>query len=198
MCREKTGMSGCPTPHVSPGAQSRHLVLKLRRLPVAVALLFPKRADRAGAGAGAGISQTDLQSAMANIFAGAARSPSMSLNDVVNADEVLASGVLGEAGIEETLLALLPEGQRTPEELRALVSGPQFQQALASLTSALAGDNFNAVMSSFGIDPSPGMAALAQGNGVRAFLDALVAQYGGDAAEQQQEEREGDDEGKEK
>ncbi|CAM9201544.1 unnamed protein product [Heterosigma akashiwo] len=138
---------------------------------------------------------------MANIFAGAARSPSMSLNDVVNADEVLASGVLGEAGIEETLLALLPEGQRTPEELRALVSGPQFQQALASLTSALAGDNFNAVMSSFGIDPSPGMAALAQGNGVRAFLDALVAQYGGDAAEQQQqqqEEREGDDEGKDK
>mmetsp|Transcript_21999 Transcript_21999/g.28803 ORF Transcript_21999/g.28803 Transcript_21999/m.28803 type:complete len:386 (+) Transcript_21999:60-1217(+) len=130
---------------------------------------------------GGALTTEALQQAMMNIAAGATQEP-MRLNDVCNADEILESGVLQDEAVQKQLLELLPEGQQTPEELQSLIRGPQFQQALTSLSAALQGDNFNSVMSNFGIDPTPGMSALARGNGIEAFLQALIAQYGGQPA----------------
>ena len=55
---------------------------------------------------------------------------------------------------------------------------PQYQQTLASLTSALQSENYNSIFANFGLDPAAGAEALARGNGVEAFLAALEAQAG--------------------
>jgi len=127
---------------------------------------------------GGALTTEALQAAMANVLAGAGQTQIAPLQAVLNADEIVETGILNEEDVQKQLMELLPEGQQTPEELYSLIHGPQFQQALGALSSALQNGNFQDVTASFGIDPAPGTAALAQGNGIEAFLQALAAQYG--------------------
>lgn len=47
-----------------------------------------------------------------------------SLNDVVNAREIEATGILDDPQVQEVLLPLMPDGQQTEHELRETVSQP--------------------------------------------------------------------------
>ncbi len=51
----------------------------------------------------------------------------------------------------------MPAEQQDAQQLNSTVRSAQFQQALGSLTAAVQHpDNFQSVMSNFGVDPSPG------------------------------------------
>jgi len=151
------------------------------------------------AGRGGQLTAADLQRAMMNLTGMQQQQQqqrSVSLTEVINADEVLRSGLLADPAVQEQLIPLLAEGQQTPEQLEAIMHSPQLRSSLGSLTGALQTDNFNSIMSNFGLDPSRGMEALAAGNNVEAFLQALLALQqseeggagGGAAGEEKMEE----------
>ena len=62
--------------------------------------------------------------------------------------------------VQAELLPHLPPGQQSAEFLESTVRSPQLTQAITALDEALQGGNYGAVVSNFGIDPSPGTAAL--------------------------------------
>jgi len=93
-----------------------------------------------------------------------------------NLDEFLA-----EEGHED-LAQHLPEGLQTTAELRQTVRTPQFSQAVGRLSGALQTSNYNAVLSNFGLDPAAGAAEMQRGDATGAFLQAVQAQAGSDAA----------------
>lgn len=171
----------------------------------------PARSGSGAAGTGPGaLTQADLQRAMMNLAgiahaAQAQQQQAAPLTEVVNAEEVLRSGILRDPAVQEQLIPLLAEGQQTPEQLEAIMRSPQLRSTLASLTGALQTDNFNSIMSNFGLDASRGMEALAAGNNVEAFLQALLALQqqqqppaaGSSGGEGKEEKEEGKDEGKE-
>mmetsp|Transcript_3941 Transcript_3941/g.11555 ORF Transcript_3941/g.11555 Transcript_3941/m.11555 type:complete len:387 (-) Transcript_3941:413-1573(-) len=123
-----------------------------------------------------GITAEALQAAMMSVASAANRARPTPLQDIVTAEEVERTGILANPEVAERLLSALPEGRQTPEELRATIRSPQFQQTLTSLSAALQTENYNSIFANFGLDASAGAAALAQGNGIQAFLDALNAQ----------------------
>lgn len=96
-----------------------------------------------------------------------------------NLARVITSDVLQEMideSDEETkqaLLALLPEGRQTMEELRLTIRSPQLRQTLVQLSRALNSENIGIVLASFGLDASAGMQLLQIGDGIGAFLAAL-------------------------
>jgi hypothetical protein len=157
------------------------------------------------AGRGGPLTAADLQRAMMNLTGMQQQQQrSVPLTEVINADEVLRSGLLADPAVQEQLIPLLAEGQQTPEQLEAIMHSPQLRSSLSSLTGALQTDNFNSIMSNFGLDPSRGMEALAAGNNVEAFLQALLALQqseeggaGGGAGAGEEKMEEGKDEGKE-
>jgi len=122
----------------------------------------------------------DLQGAMAGL---ATTSPVGSptsdppLNEIANADAVVASGILENENVKSALIALLPEGQQTEKDLLENLRSPQLQQSMKSLSSAISGDvqTFNEVIANFQMDPSDGAAALATGSPIQAFIDCLLA-----------------------
>ena len=96
------------------------------------------------------------------------------LTDILTADDV--APLLEDSDVVNRLLPHLPEGQQNLEELRRTIRSPQFRSTLRTLTSALLSDNYNTVMANFGLDPASGSDALAQGNPILAFLQAIQAQ----------------------
>jgi hypothetical protein len=81
------------------------------------------------------------------------------LTDVVDAEQV-EPALLGDEAAVAALLPLLPPGLQTKAELAFMLRSPQLRQALGALGAALQTDNFNAVMSNFGLDPMAGAAEL--------------------------------------
>jgi len=96
------------------------------------------------------------------------------LSDVVTEAEV--APLLADPEIVAALLPLLPEGQQTEEELRTTIRTPQFRSTLRTLSSALMSDNVNSIFANFGLNAVDGGDAMAQGNPILAFLQALQAQ----------------------
>ncbi|CAM9883290.1 unnamed protein product [Chrysoparadoxa australica] len=88
----------------------------------------------------------------------------------------LSPGIFDDPSVVEALTPLLPESQQSEAELRETMRSPQLQQALASLTQALQSDNFNSIMSNFGLVASnpASQGAMASGDGVRALVEALI------------------------
>lgn len=147
--------------------------------------LVPSTASGPAAGSGSpgAVTAADLMRALNNASAALPqRSPAVPLQEVVTAEQVDESGVLEDTTTQEQLLPTLPADHQTVEELRATVHSPQYQQTLASLTSALQSENYNSIFANFGLDPAAGAEALARGNGVEAFLAALEAQAGAGAS----------------
>ncbi len=152
---------------------------------------------------------SDLQGAMASLAthsplaaggstAGARVPP---LQEIVTADSVEASGILKDPAVRQRLIDLLPEHQRTEEDLRQNLRSPQVQQALQSLSAAISPNNnnnndnnniiphdltaFHNVIINFSMNPDDGAVALANGDPIQAFLDCLLASV--------QREQQGDD-----
>jgi hypothetical protein len=98
------------------------------------------------------------------------------LLDVLQSDAIINSGILNKPEVQQRLMELLPESQRTPEGLLQNIRSPQFQQSVNALAEALHSDNFHAIMASFGIDPSPGIGKLMQGDPVGAFIACILAE----------------------
>ena len=69
--------------------------------------------------------------------AGTRAAPRMSLNSVVTPESVHSSGILDDPEVRSALMELLPDSQKTEQDLRATLHTPQFQQAMASLSAAL-------------------------------------------------------------
>jgi len=77
-----------------------------------------------------------------------------SLKDIINVDEILASGLFDRPEVVAKLAEYLPEGQVTAENLRENIRSPQFQQAVSMFNQALRTGQLAGIMSSFGLDAS--------------------------------------------
>jgi len=77
-----------------------------------------------------------------------------SLKDIINVDEILASGLFDRPEVVAKLAEYLPEGQVNAENLRENIRSPQFQQAVSMFNQALRTGQLAGIMSSFGLDPS--------------------------------------------
>lgn len=142
----------------------------------------PLNAQSFGATAGrsgGALTAEDVQRALAGVGpagqAGQAaqRQRPLSLLQIIKADDVLP--LLEDEQVREELVALLPEGLQTEEELKSTLRSPQFKQSLGALSAALQSENFNTVFANFGLDPRDGAAALNLGDGIGAFLQAVQA-----------------------
>lgn len=84
-----------------------------------------------------------------------------------------------DSALVESLVEYLPEGQRSPDALRAQLRSPQLQQTMSRLTSILNSAQFGQLMASLSLPVGQNT-----GLGVDAFLAAILAQ-----AEKQKEEQ---------
>ena len=108
---------------------------------------------------------------------GAAAPPQgVRLQEVATPESVAASGILANPEAAAELMETLPEGHQTEQELLETVHSPQFQQALASLSSALSTENYNSIFANFGLDPNAGAEEMSRGDNVAAFIAAVQAQ----------------------
>eukprot|EP01006_Ploeotia_vitrea_P037337 TRINITY_DN66122_c18_g1_i1.p1 TRINITY_DN66122_c18_g1~~TRINITY_DN66122_c18_g1_i1.p1 ORF type:complete len:378 (+),score=51.38 TRINITY_DN66122_c18_g1_i1:53-1186(+) len=108
-----------------------------------------------------------------------------SLLDLLKSDVILSSGIFNDADIRKRLLELLPTESTNSvtnenEEVALLqenVHSPQFQQAIDVLSEALSDPaNYQSILSSFNIDPNPGMPKLMMGDPIGAFVDCITAE----------------------
>jgi hypothetical protein len=157
-----------------------------------------------------GLTLADLQGAMAGLATaspvqgGAASAPGPPLSELASSDIIDESGIMDDPSVVERLTALLPEGQRTSEQLRENIRSPQVAQALQRLTSALVDDSssFNSIIANFQLNPEDGAAAQLAGNPIEAFLNCLLKDVErkegvkGEATEEGTEETKDGDEGK--
>ena len=74
-----------------------------------------------------------------------------------------------DQGLVDALVEYLPEGQRSPEALRAQLRSPQMQQTMSRLTSILNSAQFGQLMASLSLPATGGL-------GVDAFLKAIQEQ----------------------
>ncbi|GMH79120.1 hypothetical protein TrLO_g13574 [Triparma laevis f. longispina] len=115
-----------------------------------------------------GITLSDLQSAMSLAQEGEAK-----LTDYVSYSEVERQGLLENSTTVDKLTALLPEGQRTKEDLVKTLRSPQVLSALGSLSNALNGPEFASVLANFDLQLGEEEQRLvAEGKGVEAFIRA--------------------------
>lgn len=93
---------------------------------------------------------------------------------VVNTTDALEVATGSETAADR-LVQLLPESQRSREQLEAAIRSPQLRQALSGLSSALGTENYETIFANFDLDPADGADELAHGDAVGAFLAALRA-----------------------
>jgi len=122
-----------------------------------------------------GLTQEDLNKAFRDV-ALAMKTPSLS--EVLTAEEL--DRVFADPSVHASFLALLPEDRRTEDELLATIHSPQLRQALDSLSKALQSENLEAILAGFDLDPSAGADALAHGDGIGAFIAAILAKFADD------------------
>lgn len=68
----------------------------------------------------------------------------------------------------------LPEGQKTKEYYFKNVSSPQFHQALISFTEALNSENYQFILTSFGLNLQDAMGAK---DGVEGFIKCILKKF---------------------
>jgi len=92
-----------------------------------------------------------------------------SLKEIINADEILASGLFDQPEVVAKLAEYLPQGQVTAQNLKENIRSPQFQQAVAMFNQALRTGQLAGIMSSFGLDPS----SIGPNSSIEDFLRAI-------------------------
>ena len=137
----------------------------------------------------------DLQGAMANLESTTSTSSSAPLTELVT--PAVVDDLLQNEATRQRLLQLLPEGQRTPEQLRENLLSPPIQQTLRSLTHALLPDDagnmegFYSVLANFQLEVASNDAAWNNNNNpIQAFLEALQAKV---EKEKEEEEKQADE-----
>ena len=84
-----------------------------------------------------------------------------------------------DSALVDALVEFLPEGQRSPADLRAQLRSPQLQQTMSRLTSILNSAQFGQLMASLSLPATGGL-------GVDAFIRAIQEQ-----AQRQQQQGQG-------
>jgi 26S proteasome regulatory subunit N13 len=136
----------------------------------------------------------DLQGAMAGIQQQQTNAGSLSLADIVTPTAI--SELLEDEAVRGRLMELLPEEQRSEHMLEENLRSPQVQQTLRSLTATLLPDDVGglsglySVLANFQLDPADGQAAVAAGNPIQAFLDALLKSVEKDQNQQEETKEE--------
>mmetsp|Transcript_28896 Transcript_28896/g.79317 ORF Transcript_28896/g.79317 Transcript_28896/m.79317 type:complete len:398 (+) Transcript_28896:121-1314(+) len=161
----------------------------------------PVSADSSAAPAAGTLTLADLQGAMAGMQQQQQSSTVVPLSEVVTPAAIEA--LLERDDICQRLMELLPENQRTKEQLADNLKSPQVQQTLRTLTQALlpddAGnmDGFYSVLANFNLPaPTDGAGtAAAMANPIQAFLEAVLKSVEEDK-KQDDEKEEGKDEDK--
>jgi len=92
-----------------------------------------------------------------------------SLGDVLDADNLISSGLFDNPAVVTKLAEFLPEGPVTAENLKDNVHSPQFQQAVSMFNQALRSGQMASIMSSFGLDSS----AIGPNSTIEDFLLAI-------------------------
>jgi len=144
--------------------------------PSAPSSSTPARPSPSAAAAAAGqISNEQLQNILSGLGVEPSSSqgrsePEASLPAIINAEAILP--LLNDPQVQERLLPLLPEGNRSREELQELLRSPQFQQAVSQFNSALQSGQLGQLMPLLGL---PGATGGPQG-GVAALLQAIQEQ----------------------
>ena len=135
----------------------------------------------------AGLTEDDVARALMEVTSFAQRTPS--LEEVVTSQAVLS--LMDDDAVVEALLALLPEGRRTREELVHTASSPHLGSALRALSRALnsSPENLATIIATFQLkfSAASGDALLARGDGLGAFLAALE-----EAVEEEERKRGGE------
>lgn len=93
-----------------------------------------------------------LQQFLAQGGAQQERKPPVPLGAVLTT-EVLQTLLTDDAAMTE-MASLMPEGQRTPEDIRETLASPQLQQSLSSLTQAVHSDQLPVLFAGLGLDAS--------------------------------------------
>lgn len=132
---------------------------------------------------GSMITPESLQNALQGVAQISQRTPP--LHEIIRSQDI--TPLLNDPAVQEALLPLLPENMRTPEELRSTFSSPQFRQALVALSQAIQSEGYEAVMASMALNPSAGAEHLMRGDGIGAFLAAVMARYPSSSSQQQQQ-----------
>eukprot|EP00804_Cyclotella_cryptica_P029643 CCRYP_019039-RB/>CCRYP_019039-RB protein AED:0.01 eAED:0.01 QI:713/1/1/1/1/1/2/36/268 len=147
--------------------------------------------------AAGGLTLADLQGAMAGLATASPVSspPGPPLSELASSEIVDESGILDDPEVTARLVALLPEGQRTNDQLRENLRSPQVAQCLQRLTEALADDasSFNSIIANFQLNPEDGAGALAAGNPIEAFLNCVLRDVERKEGVKQADTREGEE-----
>ena len=75
--------------------------------------------------------------------------------------------------MQQSLIDFLPQSQQNVFELTQIVHSPQFRQSLNSLSHACQNGNINAIIATFGLDPSAGQEQLSWGDGIGCLLACI-------------------------
>jgi len=76
------------------------------------------------------------------------------LNDIINPDDVVASGLFEHPDVVQKLAEFLPQGPVTAQNMKEHVRSAQFQQAVTLFNQALRSGEMATIMTNFGIDAS--------------------------------------------
>jgi len=106
---------------------------------------------------------------------GAPRTP-VPLTSVMTS-ETLEPLLADEAAVAE-MLPLLPEGQRSAEDLREALNSPQIHQSMTVLTQAIYSDQLPVLFAGLGLDPSS-VGSTGATDALEALCRAMEAQQGG-------------------
>merc|ERR1719436_702918 len=89
----------------------------------------------------------------------------------------LLNPLLDDAEAVQELLSNMPEGQRTPEDLKEVFASPQLSQTMNSLTQAIYSDQLEILFQMLGLDAT----ALTPGTDpMEALCKAMEKKYGGE------------------
>jgi len=99
------------------------------------------------------VSRQALQNLLAN-FTQQLPPKGPSLSDIVDADNLINSGLFDNPAVVAKLAEFLPEGPVTAENLKENIRSPQFQQAVSLFNQALRSGQMASIMMSFGLDAS--------------------------------------------
>jgi hypothetical protein len=88
--------------------------------------------------------------------------------------KVIQNYILSNENICKELIKHLPSNQQSMEHLVINLNSPQFAQALISLSDALESENYNVLISSFGLNFTDGSGASC---GVEGFIKCIIKKF---------------------
>jgi len=157
---------------------------KVKKFNESIGATIPDNKPTGATGSAAAASQQEvdpqlreiLNQFLANQGAVGQRQPPLSLNSVLTTD--VLQGLLTDDKAVEEMQALMPEGQRTKDDLKNALVSPQLQQSLNSLSQAVHSDQLPLLFASLGLDATAITTAAPGTDALEVLCKAMEAQMG--------------------